>query len=102
MKTRKIEIARSTEVRLPAKGREIIREESGQPIGKRPVFFVLLHPTGEVEIRPKGTRDPEAKVVVSIEGIYQQALIRKARAASTRRAPVKRGLLHLERRRESL
>lgn len=92
MKTRKSSITQSTQVRLPAQGRE-----RGSP-----VYFVTLHPTGELEIRPKGTRNPDAVVTVTVDGLYQGALIRKARAQSARRKPIKRGLLHLERKREEL
>lgn len=89
MKTRKVAVPKSTEVRLPASGRDEGRQ----------VYFVTLHPTGEVEIRPARSRDPSATVHLTIDGIYQGALLRRARADKPKRKQrVTRGLLALERK----
>jgi hypothetical protein len=67
--------------------------------GGAEVYFLTVYENGAMEIRPKGARDPEATVKVTVDGTYQRALLLRAKAdkpTRTRRTD-RRGLLALER-----
>lgn len=84
MKTRKVAVSVPTQVRIGKAG---------------DVYFVTIYPNGELEIRPKGSRKPESTVTVTTHSVYQNALLRRAKAAKpARKRPTTRGLLSLERR----
>ncbi len=63
------------------------------------VYFINVFPNGEIEIRPKGARDPDATVVVTVDGVYQAALIRRSKRGRVRRTD-SRDLLALQREAE--
>lgn len=47
------------------------------------VFFVTLYKNGDVEIRPRHSRDPDAVAVTTIEAVYKKILM-------SRVAPIKK------------
>lgn len=57
---------------------------------------VRLYPDGSIEIWPLHSRAPEAKVLVTINAMYQRALMNRVADDKPRRIKkVKRGLLSL-------
>ena len=78
-----------------------MRKEKKLRVGKEgePIYFITVFPSGEIEIRPKSARNPDATVVITVDGAYQSALVRRAKAEKRpRRKPISRGLLSLEKR----
>lgn len=67
----------------------------GTPSDGRQRFNVQIYRDGSLEIWPQRSRDPSARVLVTVEAMYQRALMSRVPADAPRKRRVKRGLLSI-------